>query len=506
MSLGQGFKFFRRNFTDITRTEIAEAVATIDNNSANLDLMLNRNEFDRWESIGANDDQISVTFDVDFNADRNLTDFFLIDTNLTSFELQRFDVGMAKFVTFFNENKNFFMNFNGTDEYINAPDDATLDIADDLTASVWINGSSGSSQSILGKYDRDSQRSWLITTASSTKARIIISDDGLGGPPLSSNLKDFTTSIDVLDNTWHHIAFTFASGTLRIFVDGVEDTSVIKTSDGPITTIFSSTSDLNVGALTNIGVAEQFFGGGIDEASIWDTTVLTPTEIAEIYNNGEPTDLSQHSQAGNLVSWWQMGDRDVPPTITDRIGTNDGTMNNMDATNIAASPIGAQGNQDNFFTASFTGITTEQFKLIMYKTQTPDEEKRINELIITELIGQFEFRPFAQPRHDGNVVENKMINGRSKFVYNLVQHNFNLTLTSHTSIPDRQLIQTLVDLNDSFIFWPSGGDETQFSFADEGYRLEDIFLVSMANFPSPFYTKNYYKAGTNLQILLKEVS
>ena len=163
-------------------------------------------------------------------------------------------------------------------------------------------------------------------------------------------------------------------------------------------------------------------------------------------------------------------------------------------------------NTANTVYKTFTGLTTDKVKLKMNKTIVADQEKYLNLFIITSEIGQLEYRPFPRPDHDGNIIENKMIDGKSKFVFNQIQHNFEIEFSGYTNINDRQLLQTLSDLKDSFLIWPCGGDEAQFSYADEGWRLEDIYLVNRSNQPSPFFTKNYYKAGTNARLLLKEVS
>lgn len=163
-------------------------------------------------------------------------------------------------------------------------------------------------------------------------------------------------------------------------------------------------------------------------------------------------------------------------------------------------------NTSSFYQNSFTPQVTTKIKFTMSKTIVADQEKEIAEFIITGLIGQLEFRPLAQQRNKANVMENNMINGKSKFVFNETQHAFNLQVRNYTNINDRILYQTIRDLKDSFLIWLSGGDITQFSHPDEGYRLEDIYLVNRVNAPSPQYTGNYYKAGTNLDILVKEVS
>jgi hypothetical protein len=163
-------------------------------------------------------------------------------------------------------------------------------------------------------------------------------------------------------------------------------------------------------------------------------------------------------------------------------------------------------NADTIYHNQFTGVNTTMVRLTMNTTITADQEKQIGQFIITEQIGQLEFRPFPSPDFDGNIIENKMLNGKSRFVFNEVQHQFTIEFRNYTNVNDRALIQTLVSLFDSFLVWPSGGDTTQFSFTDETYRLEDIFLMNLANRPSPAFTGNYYKAGTNADLVLVEVA
>lgn len=162
-------------------------------------------------------------------------------------------------------------------------------------------------------------------------------------------------------------------------------------------------------------------------------------------------------------------------------------------------------NSETNYHASLTPKTTDSVRLIMNATMTPDEEKQVAQFIITERLGQLEFRPPAFAKHKGNVLEQRMITGKSKFLENEVQHIFDFRFRSYTSVLDRQLLVTLSEFPQAALIWPGGGDESQFSFPDIGYRKKDIFLMGRSNFPSPNYTKNYYKAGTNQTLTYREV-
>lgn len=67
-----------------------------------------------------------------------------------------------------------------------------------------------------------------------------------------------------------------------------------------------------------LGRGAAYWLGNQDEVSAWSKE-LTQAEVTELYNDGDPTNLLNHSAAANLVGWWQMGDGPG----------NDGTMTNM---------------------------------------------------------------------------------------------------------------------------------------------------------------------------------
>jgi len=97
-----------------------------------------------------------------------------------------------------------------------------------------------------------------------------------------------------------------------------------------MTSIHSSTVQLNIGRERDGAPA---LDGNIDEVTIWDTSVLTASEIEDLWNLGAPIDPSILTTSANLVSWYRMGDGDTYPTILDHAGSNDATMNNMDSGN-----------------------------------------------------------------------------------------------------------------------------------------------------------------------------
>jgi len=86
-------------------------------------------------------------------------------------------------------------------------------------------------------------------------------------------------TVPLVTNTWYHavVTSTGSGGTLQIIFDDVIDV----TTTSP-TYNWNGTGFLQIGAVNGT----QHYAGEIDEVRMWDK-VLTPTEIAALYNNVE---------------------------------------------------------------------------------------------------------------------------------------------------------------------------------------------------------------------------
>jgi hypothetical protein len=74
-----------------------------------------------------------------------------------------------------------------------------------------------------------------------------------------------------------------------------------------------------------------YFNGSISNVSVWNAG-LTSSQVTEIYNEGVPSNLNNHSAYSNLVSWWQLGSNssfNTNWTVLDEKGSNNGTSVNM---------------------------------------------------------------------------------------------------------------------------------------------------------------------------------
>jgi len=222
------------------------------------------------------------------------------------------------------------VSFGGTNEYYRVADHATFDITANLTLSAWVKGAgSGDGAGILSKDDYGAnQRSYDLfkDVSSPSKISAAVSADGTA-------VKYLQSSITAFDNTWHHVAMTFSSNTVKIYVDGTLDPSPVTIVANTVNSIHSGSADVTIGTILNSNVPSTYtFVGNIDEPSIWNAT-LTLAEIQEIYNSGDAANLLTHSKAANLVWWVRMGDDagDSNTALNDQVGSNDAVGNNLES-------------------------------------------------------------------------------------------------------------------------------------------------------------------------------
>jgi len=146
-----------------------------------------------------------------------------------------------------------------------------------------------------------------------------------------------SSNLNISNDTWFHLTYVFdgsqsTDGTrLKAYKNGTLLTwSAVRTIG---TTLANDTSiDFYIGA-SGVGNGSYTFNGSLSNASIWNTA-LTPAQVTEIYNEGVPSNLNNHSAYSNLVSWWQLGSNssfNTNWTVLDEVTAsgNNGTSVNM---------------------------------------------------------------------------------------------------------------------------------------------------------------------------------
>ena len=124
-------------------------------------------------------------------------------------------------------------------------------------------------------------------------------------------------------NVWYNIVGTYDGSNVKIYIDGV-----LKATTSASGNINTNNTILYLGD-SGFGGYSQILNGNLDEVSIYSRG-LTQSEVTDIFGQGVPSDVSSIS---DIEAYWRMGDGDTANTITDNVGSNNGTMVNMNASN-----------------------------------------------------------------------------------------------------------------------------------------------------------------------------
>lgn len=170
----------------------------------------------------------------------------------------------------------------------------------------------------------------------------------------------------------------------------------------------------------------------------------------------------------------------------------------------AISPTSCTDSTSRF---SFAAVGTSRVQVTILGTQTPDTDKFLYQLILTQLIGQFQAWPIIKkPTHNRNKRNSLMLSGKNCLGENVGAFSCDLQVGYWKSDQDLSVVETMYGSNEGFLVWLCGGDETQFSSKRVGYRLEDIYLMKCTNNYQPEWYQGIYTTGLNLTISLAEVT
>tara|TARA_R100000808_G_C2135013_1_gene143481 strand:- start:457 stop:1167 length:711 start_codon:yes stop_codon:yes gene_type:complete len=134
-----------------------------------------------------------------------------------------------------------------------------------------------------------------------------------------------TAACSTVANTWYHfVVVSNGDNSHLMYQDGVEL--------DPVSDDLTMNRDIKFDTIG--GSSGNTFNGNISDVAIYNTA-LTEIQVKELYNSREPFDHKSGSASGNLIHWWRMGDgteNGAGTTVYDLVGSLDGTMTNMDAT------------------------------------------------------------------------------------------------------------------------------------------------------------------------------
>ena len=171
----------------------------------------------------------------------------------------------------------YAIDLNGTSQYALVPDDASLDIADQITILAWIRPEQYATQDLIKKATNGAVNGYelsLATTksdASSQRAFFRINQASNG-----DTYRINATSMYPIDGTWMHVAATYDGSTMRLYINGVEEAHSVV----PVPSIELNNVALSMGAQST---PSRYFKGWMDDARVYHRA-LSPEEIRAIIN------------------------------------------------------------------------------------------------------------------------------------------------------------------------------------------------------------------------------
>jgi hypothetical protein len=203
-----------------------------------------------------------------------------------------------------------FLGNSTTPTYVSCGNEITSQLAgtNNLTVEAWVNtNSTAPLQTIVGNYEGPMQ--FLLRLEPDLTARMWI----------SNGVFNFVNSTTVLTpGTWYHIAATWDGAEIKMYVNGVLESTSVCTGTFP-----DISNDVEIGG--GLSNDTEYFNGDLTGIRIWNT-VRSETEIAD------NMDECISGNENGLFAMYNMVDGTGSTTVTDQsINGYDGTLVNMDA-------------------------------------------------------------------------------------------------------------------------------------------------------------------------------
>lgn len=239
---------------------------------------------------------------------------------------------------------------------------------------------------------------------------------------------------------------------------------------------------------TNTGQSSVDFLRNRNNASAWLTTDSTDAANTEmlISFGGDLLDvdfieLIQHSFKDYLVEWQD---------VSDVWATYVNVVSNTDSTTIHQ---------------KITPVNAKAIRITITAMQTLDEDKSLNQLIITEKKYQFVGWPMIKkPVHSKSRKNNKMLSGKINVVDTRGAFTCELEIKLTGEENDLEMHEDIYEQREGLLLLISGDDEAQFRTQRKGYRNRDIVLVKAVDEYTNPYLNGVYVNGIKIKIKLAE--
>jgi len=191
--------------------------------------------------------------------------------------------------------------------YINVPDNPALDLTSTWTLEAWVYpraAGNGADQDIISKWGGNPGASYILQINGTGVIRLVTSNGTTNSIVLGAT--------HLANNSWQHVAATFAQGTLQLYLNGVLD----QTATG-VMVPYVGTEPVAFGREGNF--AGGTLNGLIDEVRLWNVT-RSAAEIATFM--GQKLGGSEPGLAG----YWRFDEGSGQVTLDATGQGNDGRL------------------------------------------------------------------------------------------------------------------------------------------------------------------------------------
>lgn len=219
----------------------------------------------------------------------------------------------------------FASQFNGSDEYVDVGDCMGFERTDSFSIVMWAKPKQVTFQywgAWIGKWAGSSPYGWMVQQQNGADKKLRF---GMANQDNGVNELFVEGDTVISDDVYRHFVCTYGGTStpagINIYIGGVAEslTTLVDTLDA---TIINS-SDSYIGRSGG-----RYARGLFSEIGVYDVELSSGQALA-IYNSGVVADLRELSAGSDLIHYWRMGDGDSGTTITDLVGSADGTLVNM---------------------------------------------------------------------------------------------------------------------------------------------------------------------------------
>ena len=196
------------------------------------------------------------------------------------------------------------LRFNGSNQFGFAADANSLDLTQSLTIAAWIRPEKRDTQYLIKKAEHNATNGYELSLSSGGKVFFRFNQDSSGNTYRLDSQSSYPTD----GTTWMHVAITYDGSVMRMYIDGVQNS----------TKSFSSASSINTNALTvAIGAGNDGFRGiqgAMDDVRIYNTalsaseisalaTITSTPTLAEVPVLSAPANGAANTATAPTLSW-----------------------------------------------------------------------------------------------------------------------------------------------------------------------------------------------------------